>query len=133
MYSEAEAITFVEGASAATLAAVLNNAYWVPGSSKSSPPSMVDPSFDDGRYFNHSSLPGGRDVALGSVLAAAASTGGGTWMVSEDLVFDAWSTYALRDIAIGEELCDDYKSYVQEPDWYVKLLAKNGVDTSYMQ
>ena len=131
VYSEAEAITFVEGASAATLAAVLNNAYWVPGSSESSPPSMVDPSFDDGRYFNHSSLPGGRDVALGSVLAAAASTGGGTSMVSE--VFDARSTYALRDIAAGEELCDDYNSYVQEPDWYVELLAKNGVDTSYMQ
>jgi hypothetical protein len=54
----------------------------------------------------------------------AATAGGGKEM------FDG---IALRDIAIGEELCDDYNSYVQEPDWYVELLASNGVDTSYMQ
>ena len=133
VYSEAEAEAFVSRASVATLAAVLNNAYWVPGSSNGSPPCMTDPSSDDGRYFNHSSLPGGRNVALGSVLAATADGGKAGQAIMVPEMFDARSTYALRDIAIGEELCDDYNSYVQEPDWYVELLASNGVDTSYMQ
>ena len=41
-------------------------------------------------------------------------------------------TYALRDIAVGEELVDDYNTYGQEPAWYMEVLEKHGVDTGYM-
>lgn len=59
---------------------------------------LVDLREDDGRFFNHSPCP---NVALGGLLAQ--------WGVPGE--FHALSTYALRDIAPGEELLDDYTTY----------------------
>ena len=43
------------------------------------------------------------------------------------------STYVIRGIAAGEEPFDDYNSIVRDPPWYVELLAKHEMDTSYMK
>ena len=89
---------------------------------------LIDDSGDSGRFFNHSGSHSQRNVALGSVLLAAARANG----TSSSEGVDPGSTYALRDIAANEELLDDYQSYHDEPQWYLDLLAETGVDTSYL-
>ena len=59
---------------------------------------------DDGKFWNHSQTPN-----TGMVPGAA----------------DGNSTYALRDIAAGEELLDDYLKY-EELEWFDALVAKHG-------
>lgn len=76
---------------------------------------MVDLRNDPGRYFNHSRSP---NVSLGSVIG---------W---ND--YYAKSTFALRDIEIGEELLDDYRTYGEVPKWYQELLKKHGFDELYL-
>eukprot|EP00747_Dinoflagellata_sp_TGD_P174194 gnl/TRDRNA2_/TRDRNA2_214106_c0_seq1.p1 gnl/TRDRNA2_/TRDRNA2_214106_c0~~gnl/TRDRNA2_/TRDRNA2_214106_c0_seq1.p1 ORF type:complete len:224 (-),score=35.54 gnl/TRDRNA2_/TRDRNA2_214106_c0_seq1:186-857(-) len=116
-FSEADASLFTEAQARAFLCdhpervkQILEYGYWTPGADSH----LIDLSLDDGRFFNHSSSQS--NVALGSVVGAS----------------DIHSTYALRDIAADEELLDDYNTYGKEPEWYDKLLASNGIDTSYM-
>jgi hypothetical protein len=90
---------------------------------------LIDLTDDDGRYFNHSNSRSQTNVALGSVLLEAAEANG----TPPPDGIDPGSTYALRDIAAGEELLDDYNTYNDEPQWYLDLLSEHGVDTSYCQ
>ena len=59
---------------------------------------------DEGKFWNHSTSPN-----TGMVAGAA----------------DGNSTYALRDIAAGEELLDDYLKY-EELLWFDALVEKHG-------
>merc|ERR1719234_996818 len=63
---------------------------------------------DDGGLWNHSDKP---------------NTGGGP---------DPLSSYALRDLDVGEELRDDYATY-QHPAWLVSLCREFNVDLDYFQ
>ena len=63
---------------------------------------------DDGKLWNHSSKP---------------NTGDGE---------DPYSSYAIRNIAKGEELLDDYGTYGW-PQWLMDILAEYEVDTSYFE
>ena len=63
---------------------------------------------DDGKLWNHSSKP---------------NTGDGE---------DPNSSYAIRNIAKGEELLDDYGTY-SWPQWLMDILAEHEVDTSYFE
>ena len=112
-----EACDYVAQLEPVALRNLLEYAYFGAGGS------LIDLSRDDGRFFNHSGSQS--NVALGSVLVAAAAT-----TVPEGI--EAGSTYAVRDIADGEELLDDYNTYGEEPQWYLDLLASAGVDTSYL-
>ena len=67
---------------------------------------------DEGKYWNHSSNP---NSCIG-------------WPGEQDQD----SSYALRDIKKGEELFEDYGSY-KHPDWFVRILAEFGSDTSYYE
>ena len=87
---------------------------------------LIDLSCDDGRFFNHSGTQ--TNVALGSVVIAAAVEAG----ASPPEGIELGSTYTLRDIAADEELLDNYNTYNSEPQWYLDILASNGVDTSYL-
>ena len=64
---------------------------------------------DDGGLWNHSAVP---------------NTGG-----QEDGL-DSLSSYALRDLAAGEELLDDYGTY-EYPVWLVRLCKEYQVDMEY--
>lgn len=90
---------------------------------------LINLSSDDGRFFNHYHSGQRSNVALGSVMIAA---GGGGPNGTPSGKIEAGSTYALRDIAAGKELLDDYNTYHPEPQWYLDLLATHGVDTSYL-
>ncbi len=76
---------------------------------------FIDIQNDDGKYFNHSNNP---NVILGYKLL--------------DHNININSSYALRDINIGEELFDDYNTYDNEPEWYKELIKKYKLDFSFM-
>ncbi len=80
---------------------------------------LVDIRNDDGRFFNHSNNP---NVVLGYILINNNIPGN----------FDPNSTYALRDIEIGEELVDNYNTYGNEPEWYKNILEEYKIDISYL-
>ena len=40
---------------------------------------------------------------------------------------DDWDCFAARDVAVGEELTDDYSKYAN-PEWYVELCKQYGVE-----
>ena len=66
----------------------------------------------DGGYFNHSLTPNSSVVR------------------SDPLS----STYALRDIKKGEEICENYNSYDAKadwPQWYVKMMHAHGIFDEY--
>jgi hypothetical protein len=86
---------------------------------------MVDITNDDGRYFNHSNEPNtceGRQFArmqkedctsgTDSEMSTDRSTDGNgsseTLDLHQEIKYDIDSSYALRDIAAGEELMSDY-------------------------
>ncbi len=115
---------------------------------------MVDITSDDGRYFNHCSEPNtceGRQYARihkeRSVSANSSTTGTDTEFSTdmstddehkhdrdsdeESDKYDTNSSYALRDIAEGEELLSDYGCFGTEPEWYLRLLNKHNVPTDY--
>lgn len=81
---------------------------------------LIDIRNDDGKYFNHSNNP---NVCLGSILINNNISG----------YFDPNSTYALRDIEIGEELLDNYNTYGDEPEWYKEILDKYKIDQHYIE
>lgn len=80
----------------------------------------VDIRGDDGKFFNHSNNP---NVALGKVLLEQNIPGN----------YHMLSTYAIRDIILGEELCDNYNTYYDEPEWYKNIIEQNGLDFSFMK
>lgn len=61
---------------------------------------MVDIRRDSGRFFNHSFTPNS---------SSGSHIGGG---------LDPESTYAVRNIAAGEEIFEDYTTYGAAPDWF---------------
>lgn len=75
---------------------------------------FIDIQNDDGKYFNHSNNP---NIILGYKL---------------DYNFNPYSSYAIRDIHIGEELFDDYNTYDNEPEWYKELIELHNIDFSFM-
>ena len=72
---------------------------------------------DDGKYWNH---------AKGS----NQNTGG--WHPDGDAHGDGMSSYALRDIAAGEELTDDYALYDKLP-WFEAICQEREVTGSCTQ
>lgn len=81
---------------------------------------FVDIREDDGKFFNHSNNP---NVALGKVLLEQNIPGN----------YHMLSTYAIKDIIYGEELCDNYNTYYNEPEWYKNIIEQNGLDFSFMK
>jgi SET domain-containing protein len=131
---ESEARDHVAEAGPEELRRLLEYSYW----SSDTPSRLVDLSSDDGRFFNHASSATCRNVALGSAMGMMDCSENRPGEVPGspvfiELEFDSQSTYATRDIVEGEELLDNYNEYGSEPQWYVDILAKNGVDTSYMK
>lgn len=109
---------------------------------------MVDITNDDGRYFNHSNEPNtceGRQFArmqkedctsgTDSEMSTDRSTDGNgsseTLDLHQEIKYDIDSSYALRDIAAGEELMSDYGCFGSEPEWFLQLLAKHNVPCDY--
>ena len=101
---------------------------------------------DDGRFFNHDAL--NRNVGVGAVPVVAAAVRAkaaaaamrlkaeGKAAAAEAAAraavdVDPECAYAVRDIAAGEELLDDYGSFGEEPEWFFALFAKYNIDTSY--
>ncbi len=80
---------------------------------------FIDIRQDDGRFFNHSFSP---NIVLGSQL------------ISNNVIgnFNPNSSYAFRDIVIGEELVDNYNTYGEEPEWYIELCELNNISRDYL-
>jgi len=109
---------------------------------------MVDITSDDGRYFNHDPEPNtceGRQYAR--MLKEHSASGTDSEMSTDrstddnsanteidefrETKYDIDSSYAMRDIAKGEELLSDYGCFGVEPDWFLKLLVKHDVPSDY--
>lgn len=69
---------------------------------------------DDGKYWNHAKQKDGQNT--GNHPDEAAGDGDGV------------SSYALRDIAAGEELTDDYSTYAGLP-WFEQICSEAGAES----
>ncbi len=68
---------------------------------------------DDGKFWNHSESP---------------NTGSGP---GDDPNVDWYSSYAIRDIQVGEELFDDYGCY-EYPEYFIELAKKYNVPQDFI-
>lgn len=117
-FSEPDARKHLESLGFGAVKAVCEWAYWVHGTNG---PTMVDLVEDVGRCFNHSCEP---NFALGSVMSDMGTT---------QTDWQPQCSYAIRDIAAGEELFDNYNTYGDEPEWFCELARKAGIDSSYLE
>lgn len=124
MIPEAEAKSLLLGGTLTQgeLMAYLASVYWQPpdqprpaqGHGKGEGPLMIDLRSDDSRFFNHS--------------GTHPSMGPGDRQQGQD----PRNSYALRDIADGEELLENLDVYSSaEPLWFSALLLRHGFDPEF--
>lgn len=83
---------------------------------------MVDLRLDDGRYVNHSSDPNilsGHEI--NQRLGIDKYTGN-----------ECFNSYAIKDIPIGSEICDDYNTYSETPLFIQCIEKKLNINNSYL-
>lgn len=108
-----EYVAKVEAESVKAIEEFLNLSYWMDES-------LVDIRNDDGRFFNH-------DVKAQNVgyCEGMMEDGGGQGASA--------ATYALKDIAPGEEMLDDYNTYDDGPEWYTEICVKYNIPLDYLE
>jgi hypothetical protein len=82
---------------------------------------LLDIRHDDGRYFNHSDEP---NVGLGMIYKSRSPGELAVQLSDRDCV-------ALVDIPAGSELLDNYRTFGEEPDWFITWSDSLGVNNSF--
>ena len=90
--------------------------------------------FDDGVLINHSSEPTVlMNNASGARKIAYKSSPENAREVEESLLSDRFALIAARDLAMGEELTQDYNVDVEDPSYYDALCEQYKVSWSWLE
>jgi len=96
-------------------------------------PGFVIRVFDDGVLINHSCEP---TVALNNSGGAARipydASARDVRAVEDALLHDRFALIATRDLAVGEELTEDYTIDVEDPPYYDALCEQYGVSSPWL-